>query len=321
MINCLAPYFSIRTTALICLGSPILAFISFLWMPETPYFYLMKQNKNKAKDSLYFLRRNDVTKDLNQLDNDVKRQMSERGTFKELFTIKSNRKALLIMVMVRTIQQLSGISAWITFTQTVFLTADPDMSPVLATGLYYITIIIMQIVGSFQVDKYGRKSLMIISCLLSGIDLLAGGIFFYIQERTNIDVNGYQWIPLAIMIIYVIVFGFGLSIIPTLMLGEMFSASIKGKALCVMCMYYAALVAGTVKFFHFLSGYGMFLPFMIFGCCCIVSTFFLYFFVPETKGKSLEDIQQYLKGNKDILKQDKSKSETYKQKNQDKERY
>lgn len=297
MINCIAPYFSIQTTALICLGSPIIAFILFLRMPESPYFLLMKNKTEKAEKSLYFLRRKSVTKDLQELDRDVKRQMSEKGTFKELITIKSNRNALLIMIGIRSMQQLSGISAWIAFTQTVFLTANPNMSPIFATILYYVTLIIVQIIGSFQVDKYGRKSLLIISSLLSGIDLIGGAIFFYVQERTDIDIDGYEWIPLAVMLIYVIVFGFGLSIIPTLMLGEMFSASIKGKALCVMCMYYAVLVATTIKIFHFLSGFGMFLPFLMFGCCCILGTIFAYFFVPETKGKSLEDIQQYLKGN------------------------
>lgn len=298
MINCLAPFFSIQTTSLICLGSPILAFISFLAMPESPYFYLMKNKQEKAEESLIFLRRCDVTKDLQELNHDVKRQMSERGTFKELFTIKSNRNALLIMIGIRSMQQLSGISAWITFTQKVFLIANPNMSPVLATILYYVILIIVQIIGSFQVDKYGRKTLLGLSCLLSGIDLLGGSIYFYIQEKTDINVEGYEWIPIAVMLIYVIVYGFGLSIIPTLMLGEMFSASIKGKALCVMCIYYAALVAASVKFFYFLSGFGMYLPFLIFGCCCILSTLFAYFFVPETRGKSLEDIQQYLKGNK-----------------------
>lgn len=267
-------------------------------MPESPYFFLMKDKTEQAKNSLHFLRRCDVTKDLEELNNDVKRQMSETGTFKELFTIKSNRTASLIMIGVRTIQQLSGTSALMTYTQTVFLKASPDMSPVLATILYYVTFIVVQIVGSLQVDKHGRKTLLLISCFLCGVDLIAGAVYFYLQEKAIYDMTGVEWIPIAIMIVFVIMYGFGLSIVPSLMLGEMFSASIKGKALCAMIIYYAALNAATVKLFQIFSEYGMFLPFLVFGICCLVNVVLGYFFVLETKGKSLEDIQQALKGNK-----------------------
>lgn len=295
MINCLAPNFSIKTTALICASSPILAFLAFIWMPESPYFLLMKENVEDAKKSLSFLRKTDITKDLDALQCDVKRQMSEKGSFKDLITIESNRKALIIMIGVRTMQQASGISAWGIFTQTVFLKSDINFSPVTITVFYYILVIIVQCSGSCQVDKYGRRTLLIISSFLCAVTLTSGGAYFYLQEKFDLSVL--NWMPVAIMLIFVVFYGFGLSIIPTLMLGEMFSVSIKGKALCIMCIYYGAVAALTVKLFHFLAELGLHLPFFTFGFFCFLNVIFAYLFIIETKGKSLEDIQQALKGN------------------------
>lgn len=258
----------------------------------------MKGQVEKAKKSLHFLRRCDISHDLILLEKDVKRQMSETGTLKDILFIKSNRKALLIMGCIRTMQQISGVSAWGIFTQTVFLKANTNMSYVVSSIIYLAMQIFMTLIGSFLVDKYGRKPLLISSSFLCGITLNIGGIYFYFKEETSYDLSALNWAPIVIMLTYVVVFGYGLGTVPSLMLGEMFSASIKSKGLCIMCIYFACLIAVTVKLFHFISELGMYWPFFVFGVCCFLNVIMAIWFVPETKGKTLEDIQQYLKGNK-----------------------
>lgn len=297
-INAIGPFLTIQTTAWIGFITPIIFVITFMWMPESPYYLLMKGRVEEARKSLYFLRRCDVDKDLKILESDVKRQMSETGTYKDIMTIESNRKALFIMISIRTMQQVSGISAWGIYTQTVFIKSNTNISPVVSTLLYLGVQIIVTVAGSVLVDKYGRKLLIILSSFLCSIILITGGIYFYLKEETSYDLSHLDWFPVMVMLIYVIVFGFGLGTAPTLMLGEMFSASIKGKALCIMCIYYAANIAVTLKIFHIISEWGMYYPFLLFGVLCFINVIVAYFFVIETKGKTLEDIQQELKGNK-----------------------
>lgn len=267
-------------------------------MPESPYYLIMKGRKEEAKKSLEFFRRCDVTKDLELLEKDVLRQMSERGSFKELWTIESNRKALFIMTAIRTMQQVSGAAAWGIFTQKVFQSSDSDISAVLSSIIFIAMQVLMTALGSFMVDRFGRRPLIIISSFLTAITLICGAIYFYLDQETDYDLSNLRWMPLVIMLLFVIVFSFGLGTAPTLMLGEMFSASIKEKALCLMCIYYAITLAVVLKIFYVLQEIGMYVPFLLFGICCFINVIVAFWFVPETKGKTLEEIQQELKGNK-----------------------
>lgn len=300
-INCYGPYLSIKNSAYISSIFPAIAICAFIWMPESPYYLLMKGKVEEARKTLYFLRRCDINKDLEVLQHDVQRQMSERGSFTDMLKIKSNRKALLIMMGIRTVQQMSGISALGIFTQTIFMQAGGDLSPVTSTIIYLVTQLITTTCGSFLVDKYGRKPLLILSSIGTGVMLNIGGIYFLIKETTDLDTLGVSWIPIVVMVCFIIIFGVGLGTVPSLMLGELFSASVKGKALCLMCIYYSILMTITSRLFSMLTeNYEMFASFFMFGILSFISVIFSYYFVPETKGKSLEDIQQFLKNDNNI---------------------
>lgn len=297
-INSYGTLLSIRNAALISSIVPIASFVTFVWMPESPYYYLIRGKYEEARKALHFLRRCDVDEELEQMKKDVERQMSERGTFKDLFCLESNRKALFVMIGIRSIQQFSGISAWSLFTQTIFIQAGGNISPLTATLVYIFTQLVMTTSGSVLLEKFGRKPLLLYSQIGAGIILNLGGIYFYLREMTNVDLSSITWIPLVVMVSFVVIYSVGLGTVPSLLLSEMFSASIKGKALCVMCIYYAALISITSKLFYFLTEtFGMYASFFTFGTCCLGSVLFTYYFVPETKGKSLEDIQQNLKNS------------------------
>lgn len=119
-INFVGSFNDIHHTALICLIFPIIFFLTFINMPETPYYLLRSNKVEEARESLKILRRkNDVEKELQNLTFDVKRQMSESGTFKDLFLIKSNRKAIIFAGLARFFQQFSGSNAFATYYQII----------------------------------------------------------------------------------------------------------------------------------------------------------------------------------------------------------
>lgn len=298
MINVVGGYCTIRTTAVIFGCIPVIHIILMAFVPESPYFYLMRNDVKEARKSLKRLRwMKDVEKELLRLTDDVNRQVSESGTFKDLFVIPTNRKALLISIAIRGCQQLSGLSAFAVYTQYIFDQAGGHLSSTMS-AIIFTAALVLSISGfAFIVDRFGRKPLMIFSNFTCFVVLLIVATYFYIAQETEIDISHLKWIPLAGMVSYIILCSSGLGILPTLMLGELFSASIKAKALCILNICFAIYVLSVSKLYQALSHhFGMFVPFYLFSACCLLGVIFSYYYVPETRGKTLEEIQQTLRG-------------------------
>ncbi|XP_019881382.1 facilitated trehalose transporter Tret1 [Aethina tumida] len=300
-INVLGSYLSIAQVSYISICFPILFVIMFPFMPESPYFYAMKSRYDDARNSLkWFSRKEDIEPDFLILKSDVERQLSEAGTWKELFTIRSNRKALSAGLFLRIVQQLGGISVFATYTQLIFNKAGGNMSPQLSSIIFTGFIMLLNFVAGFTLDLMGRKKAFMYSSLSSGIVLFCLSIYFYLDKyESQIDLTSLQWIPLTGMILFVLCYSFGLGIVPTLMLGELFSASIKVKGLCSLTIVFGVLISTITKLFYVLdTNFGLFCPFLLFSFSCIVGSVLTIYFVPETKGKTLEEIQQALKAKK-----------------------
>lgn len=97
LINLLGAYLPLDTVAFLATTLPILLLITFPWMPESPYFYLMKGREEEARKSLQIFRGvDDVTVELNRMSKAVKEQHENKGSFFDLFRVKSNRKGMII---------------------------------------------------------------------------------------------------------------------------------------------------------------------------------------------------------------------------------
>lgn len=87
----------LSTASLLQIWMPVFILLTFTWMPESPYFYFIKGRDIEAKKSLQMLRGcEDVKMELSRISEAVKKQNENRGRWMDLFTVKSNRKALLI---------------------------------------------------------------------------------------------------------------------------------------------------------------------------------------------------------------------------------
>lgn len=301
VVNAVSMRCNIRDTALILGCFPIIHILLMITLPESPYYLLMKNRRDEAEDALQKLRwQVNVDNELHVLTKDVHRQLSETGTFKDLFTIPVNRKALLISIANRGAQQLSGLSAFAVYTQYIFNQAGGHLSAPICAVIFCTVLVIAISIFAFILDKFGRKPMMCVSCIGCCIVLAIEATYFYIAQETDVDVSQARWIPLAGMLCYIVLCASGLGIIPTLMLGELFSTSIKGKALCVLNIFFSLYILSASKLYQTLSHHiGMYVPFYIFSFCCLISTVFSYYYIPETKGKTLEEIQQILGGGND----------------------
>jgi sugar porter (SP) family MFS transporter len=298
LINIIGSYLSITTTALISSIVPIVALLTFIWMPESPYYLVMKGNHDEAKKNLQTLRgKEDVDNELDRVSLAVKAQTQNTGKFLDLFVTKSNRKAVYIIMTLRGAQQLSGTTAITFYTQLIFNEAGDDISSELATIIYFSVQFLLTIFCSSIVDKAGRRPLLITSLLGSAVALFCEGSYFFVKTRTNVDTSSFSCIPVISLIGFVIFFSSGMQSIPILMLGELFPANVKAFALCLADMYFCVMATIVSKFFQIVKdSCGIDVPFYVFTASCLLGLVFIVLFVPETKGKSLEEIQLYLGG-------------------------
>lgn len=300
-INVIGGYTTIKQAALICLPFPILFLCTFSLNPESPYYCIMKGEKDKARKALQILRQTDnVEAEMRQLESDVRRQMSEPGTWKDLFMIKSNRRALLAGMGLRWFQQLCGISVFSVYAQYIFQQAGGGISAIQSAIMFQGAVTVGNVICAFFLDKIGRRSATISSLFCCALVLTGEAAYFYISlKHPEVDLSYFQWMPLAGMLIFVPVFSFGLGIVPTLMLGELFSASIKGKGLCMLNINWGVALSTLSKVFQLMeTKYGLYSPFTLFAVSCFINTALAYYVVPETKGKTLEEIQQDLRARK-----------------------
>ncbi|XP_028128503.2 facilitated trehalose transporter Tret1-like isoform X1 [Diabrotica virgifera virgifera] len=298
--NVVGSYLSIEHTALVGGSIPILLVLTFMWMPESPYYYIIKGNLAGARKSLKILRGSkNVDEELNRINEAVKADMNKTSINPlHLFTVKRNRRALLIMTLCRGAQQLSGNTAISFYAQNIFSSADSFVPPEIASNLYFLIQLIVTIIASNIVDRVGRRPLLLISVAGAGIALLVEGVYFYV--KTSVDVTNFTMVPIVALIVYVVFFSLGLQGIPVIILSEVFNADVKAIALGFSDVYFSVTATATSKYFQATrDAYGMFVPFVTFSAICAISFILMFFLVPETKGKTLEEIQEYFKSGRD----------------------
>ncbi|KAJ8954035.1 hypothetical protein NQ318_004328 [Aromia moschata] len=158
LINVIGSYLSITVTALVSSLLPVLALLTFVWMPESPYYLLMRNQPKEAQRSLQKFRGlEDVDAELNRLTVAVRQQTHNTGKFLDLFAVKGNRRAVLVILIVRAGQQLSGTTAITFYAQSIFKEAGDDISFELATIIYFSVQLAMTMVCSSIVDRTGRR--------------------------------------------------------------------------------------------------------------------------------------------------------------------
>lgn len=297
LINVYGSYLTIEASAYVSLIVPVLFVVTFIWMPESPYYYLMKGKQENAKASLQWLRRmNNVKEELESLTVYIQQQLSEPSSIKDVFMISSNRKSCIILCVLRIFHQFSGIIALTSYSQYLFQQSGSDLSPIACTSIYLTVYLFVTVLGCLTIDKLGRRPLLIFSLIGSTFALFAEGVYFYLKNL-DYNVSSFNWFPLFGMLIYVTFYSPGIGICPLVLSGEMLSATVKAKALGILNIIFAISMAASLKTFQGLnSKFGMHVPFFVFGASCFVGTLFSYYFVPETKGKTLEEIQKELKG-------------------------
>ena len=257
------------------------------FVPETPRFLVSIGKDDKA---LHVLQR------ING---------SERGAYvlkriKETITIKIEpimtygAMCIFIGIMLSVFQQAVGINAVLYYAPRIFGDMGMD-NPMMITVFMGIVNILFTLVAIFTVEKWGRKPLLIYGSL--GMALGAFGV------AVTFGHAGMELFTAASLLIYSASFMFSWRPICWVLIAEIFPNTIRGQAVAVAVAFqwiFNFIVSSTfVPMFnmHLTEGddFGHWFTYGLYGCICVIAALFVWRLVPETKGKTLEDMSKLWK--------------------------
>ncbi|XP_014254945.1 facilitated trehalose transporter Tret1 isoform X2 [Cimex lectularius] len=277
------------------LSVPFMALMFF--MPETPRWYVNKGEQKKAKNALQWLRGSstDISKEFSDICGVDNLDGSPSSPISELFT-KKYLLPISISLGLMFFQQLSGINAVIFYTVSIFKDAGSTIDSNLSSIIVGLVNVGATLMATLLIDRLGRKVLMYISNSLMTLTLGVLGTFFYLKNQ-GYDMSQYGWVPLSGFVIYVIGFSIGAGPIPWLMMGEILPAKIRGTAASIATGFnWTCTFLVTKTFIDLRELIGAEGVFWLFSMICTVGVVFVAICVPETQGKSLEDIERNFTG-------------------------
>ncbi|XP_044749912.1 facilitated trehalose transporter Tret1-like [Coccinella septempunctata] len=297
IIYSIGPWIPIYASAIVGSSLLLVQLIIFPFMPESPYYLIYVDKQKAAREALQRLRPyKDVSAELQEIKDAVERQKTERGRPQDLFKIKSNRKAASIMLLLNYTQHFSGVSVLIMNLHSILSEAGSDLvTPDVSAILFPVLMLISATVATFLVDKCGRKVLLTSSGIITAITLLVIAVYFHLK-LLGFPTHLYNWIPLAAVMVYAAGVKFGLGIVPIVITAELFPAKVKGMGMAFSDMVYIFSSILSIYLYQWMNRVlGIHISFYVFGFLCTLSTIVISLYVPETKGKTLEEIQMILK--------------------------
>ncbi len=268
----------------------LLLLVLLFFVPESPRWLTKQNHSNEALEIL--TRVNGAVHAKTELLEIKDSIAHESGSLKQLFQ-PGMKIVLVIGIVLAVLQQVTGINVFLYFGTEIFKKMGSDTNAaLLQTVIVGVVNLSFTIIAIWMVDRLGRKPLMMIGSVGMGLSLLGMGLMAYVQ-KTDL------WVLLFILG-YIACFALSVGPVTWVILSEIFPTRIRGRAMAIatVCLWVANyLVSQTFPMMEennwLLKKFHHAFPFWLYGIFCVVLVTFVWRFVPETKGKTLEEIEKH----------------------------
>ncbi|XP_078036765.1 uncharacterized protein LOC144469911 [Augochlora pura] len=296
-----APYLSLSLMARIFFVINAACIFAFWFMPESPYFLVLKNRTDEAEAVLEKLRgKSDISDELQVVTDCLSKggkEVVKSGTIMDVFTSRGNRRAFVIILLFTVTHNFGGFFTILTYCQLIFKSTSNVISDYTVGVIIGVTQVISAIFTTFLVDKLGRKPLILVSGIVAALCNLMIGVFFYMKDYTSINVEMYSLAPFIASIVTVFMFTCGLFCLQIILISEVFATEVKAISTCLIGVLGGLQGIIGFKLYIWVAitlGYGHSIPFLGYFVVVAVCTMAIYCITPETKGKTFLEIQRKL---------------------------
>ncbi|PTI66388.1 sugar porter family MFS transporter [Staphylococcus succinus] len=263
----------------------VLLSLGMIFMPESPKWLAQKKNITKAKNVLRLTHKDEraVEHEIFVMESLAKKE--EKGEFLDIFKSWC-RPIIFIGFMIAILQQLVGTNAILYYAPTILSQSGLGDSAAITSTVGIGTVnVIMTIVGVLLVDKIGRKKMLLTGSVGMGISLSIIGVAEFFPGNIGL-------IMILAMCLFMVSFSSTWGMITWVVLAEIFPLKIRGSAMgiCTLGLWTTNAFI-SLLFPVFVEKLGTGTIFIIFAIVCGFSFYFVKTKLPETKGKTLEEIE------------------------------
>ena len=263
------------------------------FFPESPKaLLLVNKDKPSATKALQSLRNTqDVADEIESINQEAKDSKSDEAmSLKELFTSADLRWPLITGLIVNITQQLCGINAIFFYSNGIFerakIEAEYIQYAIFATGLINVisTILVVPLI-----DRLGRKPLLVVPMFIMIVDFILLTVCLVLQDGSLV----FSYLSVVCIIVFIMCFAVGLGPIPFLYVAECFKQDARGAALsvCMVANWVANLFLTLT--FEYMAMYLKNYVFVVFTVIVGFAVFLIITKVPETKGRTVDEIMAY----------------------------
>ena len=274
---------------------PAAAFgVGLIFIPNSPRWLVSRGHVDQARAVLNRIRPPDqVESELSDIQHSAAQQ---KGHWSELFG-PTLRPAMIVGVGLAIAQQITGINTVIYYAPTIFKFAGLSSASVaiLASVGVGVVNVALTIVAMELIDRVGRRPLLLASLSGMAMSLVVLGLAFAMPQFSG----SLGWIAVASLMVYVGSFAVGLGPVFWLILSEIYPLRIRGRAMSIgTAANWSANLIVAISFLTLTRVMGKAATFWLYGGVTIGAWLFAFFLVPETKGKTLEQIEAHMRAGK-----------------------
>lgn len=293
-------YLNWRSLALLG-GIPELALIvGLLFIPESPRWLAKVGKREELSSCLQRLRGREFSIASEIAEIQAAMEASNAMPSVKLSDLKQRKlfRPLLAGVGLMVLQQFSGINAVMLYSSFIFSTAgvhNPDVATV-ALGTLQV---IMTLAAAGLMDKAGRRILLMVSAGGMALSCFLVGFSFYLRDlqpdMSEALATFDAYLALVSLLVYIAAFSLGIGAIPWIIMSEIFPGYVKGIAGSVATLVNWFCSYAVTMIFNYMLLWSSTGSFWIFAAECVGTVVFVALFVPETRGRTLEQIEASFK--------------------------